>query len=105
MARVIHIVITAVCGRWYATPVHEDESAGGSTSFDSRQAARDLADRHVALARHGRQRAEVRHPGEQLHVIEGELAHGVDGSGGLRALQAVQGPFASRAVSRASADS
>ena len=39
MARVIHIVITTVCGRWYATPVHEDESAGGPTGFDSRQAA------------------------------------------------------------------
>ncbi|MEM5430006.1 hypothetical protein [Cupriavidus oxalaticus] len=39
MARVIHVVITAICGRWYATPVHEDESAGGPTGFDSRQAA------------------------------------------------------------------
>ncbi|BDB23250.1 hypothetical protein Tamer19_07890 [Cupriavidus sp. TA19] len=39
MTKVIHVVITAVCGRWYATPVHDDHSAGGSTGFDSRQAA------------------------------------------------------------------
>jgi hypothetical protein len=38
--------------------------------------ARHLAHRHVALARHGRQRAQRRHAGKQLEVVERQFLHG-----------------------------
>jgi hypothetical protein len=51
------------------------DQPGAAGLLDARERTRDLTHRHVALARHGRQRAERCNPPEQLQVIETERVH------------------------------
>ena len=51
------------------------DQAGAAGLLDPAQRARDLAHRHVALARRRRQAAQRGHAGEQLEVVEGERVH------------------------------
>jgi hypothetical protein len=65
--------------------------------LDPGEAARHLAHRHVALARHGRERAERGDAGEQAEVVETERFHGA--MVGILALRRLQDAFAGAAVS------
>ncbi|MDT4870805.1 hypothetical protein FQZ97_1058970 [compost metagenome] len=47
--------------------------------FDAGERAGNLAHRHIAFARHGRQASQRRDAGKQLEVVEGQIVHDRDG--------------------------
>jgi len=64
------------------------DQARATGLLDPRERARDLADRHRALARDGRQRAERGDPGEHFQLVEVQRVHpamvGLECRGALR---------------------
>ena len=73
------------------------DQAGAAGLLDAGEAARHLAHRHVALARHGRERAERGDAGEQAEIVETERFHGAMVL--TLALHRLQDAFAGGAVS------
>ncbi|MNT24671.1 hypothetical protein D3C72_1601560 [compost metagenome] len=70
--------------------------------LDARQGAGDLAHRRIALARYRRERAQIGHAHEQVHVFKADIAHramvtagGRGASARIVALDARTGPLQS----------